>query len=82
MSITGLAPDSDNRQNHRFSEEQIVYMKSLGLNFNFDRLTSDEWVAIEETVGDRLCQSGFDKDYNINSDGVMCESILDKLPTG
>lgn len=63
-----------------FSDEQIEYMQGLGLNFDFSNLSDDEWIAIEDTVGDRLVYAGLDKDYNPNQEGVMCESILDMLP--
>ncbi len=45
-----------------FSEEQITYMRSLGLNFDFTNLSSDDWVNIEDTVADRLMYAGFDGD--------------------
>jgi hypothetical protein len=63
-----------------FSEEQKDYMKKLGLNFNFNKLSDDEWIEIEEKIADRLQYAGFDFNYNITEEGKMCESILDMLP--
>jgi hypothetical protein len=62
-----------------FTKKQIVYMQSLGLNLNFDSLSCDDWVNIEDTVADRLQYSGFDERYNVTEDGKMCESILNQL---
>ena len=33
-----------------FNEEEITYMKSIGLNFDFSNLSDDEYVKIEDTV--------------------------------
>lgn len=54
-------------------------MKTLGLNFDFENLTDDEWIAIEDTVADRLEYDGFDDDYEPTPVGWMCESILDVI---
>ena len=54
-------------------------MRSLGILFDFGSLSNDEYIAIEEIVANKLQMSGFDEAYNITSDGVMCESILDQL---
>lgn len=63
-----------------FSDEQINYMRGLGLNFDFSNLTDDEWIAIEDTVGDRLTYAGLKEDYSFNDEGKMCMSILNMLP--
>lgn len=64
-----------------FTDEQIRYMKKeLGLDLNFSDLSDDDWVEIEDVVADRLGRSGFDKDYNPTADGLMCESIINKIP--
>ncbi len=63
-----------------FTDDQIRYMKrELGLNLNFSDLSDDDLIMIEETVGDRLALSGFDKEYRPTSDGTMCESIINAL---
>ena len=63
-----------------FTEEEIQFMHDLGLHYDFAELSDDEWIHIEETVGDRLQYDGFDADYNPTQIGLICESILGKLP--
>lgn len=63
-----------------FDKEQIDFMRSIGLEFDFENLSDNDFCAIEETVADKLTYSGFDKDYNITNVGKMCEDILAKLP--
>lgn len=65
----------------KFTKEEIEFMKSLGLNFDFNNLSDDEWVEIEDVVGTKYNDDGFDDQYynNPNKIGLMCESILDKL---
>ncbi len=63
-----------------FNEEEITYMKSIGLNFDFNKLSDDEYVEIEDTVGDQLVCFGLEDDYALNEEGIMCKTILSKLP--
>ena len=63
-----------------FKSKEIEFMKSLGLNMDFkNNLTDDELNKIEDIVADKLQISGFDKNYEVTSIGLMCESILDQL---
>ena len=62
-----------------FDEKQKVFIKSLGLEFDFDNLSDDALIDIEDSVAEKLQQDGFDDNYNITDIGEMCESILDKL---
>ena len=62
-----------------FNNKQKEFMKEIGISVNFDHLTDDDYIAIEETVSERLQKNGFDKDYNPTDEGLMCESILDEL---
>ena len=62
-----------------FSKEQIEFMKSIGLSFDFDNMNDDDMVQIEDVVSGMLQRSGFDENDRINSTGKMCESILDQL---
>lgn len=62
-----------------FSSNQIEFMKSLGLNFDFRHLSDDQYIEIEERVADELEYRGFDENYQPTEIGEMCESILDKL---
>lgn len=62
-----------------FSNDQVVYIRSLGFSKNFDELTNDDWCDLEDLVADRLAYAGFDVNYNPTKEGLMCESILDRL---
>lgn len=62
-----------------FNEQQIKFMRSLGLNFDFEHLSVDDYVRIEEVVGEKLQKSGFNENYDITAVGKLCESILDRL---
>lgn len=62
-----------------YSEEQREYMRSIGLNLDFDNLSDDDWVNIEETVGDQIGVTGFEEDGEPTEETLMCESILDLL---
>ena len=62
-----------------FDKKEIDFMKSIGLNFNFDDLTDDNYLEMEETVGDTMCFKGLDEDYEPNEIGLLCLSILNKL---
>lgn len=62
-----------------FTGEQEKFMRSIGLDLDFEHLSDDDYVRIEEVVGDKLVQSGLDETYEPNAIGSMCESILDKL---
>lgn len=62
-----------------FKPNQRKYIESLGLKLDFDNLSDDDLVQIEDVVSEKLQKSGFDSLNNITSDGKMCESILDVL---
>ena len=62
-----------------FNEKQIKFIQSLGLKLDFDNLTDDDLVNIEDAGAEKLQQSGFNAAYDTTSVGKMCESILDEL---
>ncbi len=62
-----------------FSPKERDFLNSLELNYNFDNLSEDELIQIEDTVSEKLQISGFDENENINETGIICESILDQL---
>ena len=67
-----------------FTKQQIAYIKSLGLNFDFNNLTDDNYVAIEETVAGRLtyltnCEENYELNFDENYECYLCERILDRL---
>lgn len=64
----------------KFSENQIEFMKKIGISINsFDNPSDEDIDVIEEKVSEHLQKKGFDKDYSATMDGEMCESILDML---
>ena len=62
-----------------FNEQEIEFIQSLGLMLDFDNLTDDNIVNIENAVSVALQQIGFDAAYGTTVIGEMCEIILDKL---
>ena len=62
-----------------FSKKQKDFIQSLGLKLDFDNLSDDDFVQIEDAVAEKLQQSGFDANDEPTSVGKMCESILDEL---
>lgn len=62
-----------------FTAEEKALMNRLGLKYDFNNLTDDEWFDVNDTVADYLVLQCFDENYEPNADGIMCEHILDKL---
>lgn len=62
-----------------FNAEERDFLISLKLDFNFDNLSDDELVQIEDIVSVKLQTSGLSENGSINKIGVICESILDQL---
>lgn len=62
-----------------FSEEEKILMKECGLNMDFNNLSDDDYIKIEDVIGDMLVQHCLDENYNPNAKGLICEEILDKL---
>ena len=63
------------------TDEQIEFMKKIGVPVrDYRHLSDDDWVTIEDYVGDYLTLQCLDDKYNPNEEGQMCYSILDSLP--
>lgn len=62
-----------------FTEKEKCFMRECGLNLDFDNLSDDDYVEIEEVIGNKLTLECLDDNYNPNEDGLLCEEILDKL---
>lgn len=62
-----------------FSEEQIEFMRSIGITYDFNKLSGDDYFEIENRVADHLQLEGIDSHDDVNSVGLMCESILDAI---
>lgn len=64
----------------KFTENQIEFMKSLGVSVpSFQNLSDADIEQIEDKVSEHLQLKGFNADYSINESGKICESILDIL---
>lgn len=59
-----------------FTDEQIKYMQSLGLGFDYSNLSDDNLLKIEDVVSDRLLTHCLDENYEPSPEGRMCEDIL------
>ena len=62
-----------------FNKTEIEFMESLGVEADFENLSDDMLVKIEDIVSEKLQKSGFDGDYKVTDIGKICESILGKL---
>lgn len=62
---------------HLFTEIQLDMFKKLGKAIEDREYSDNELLELEDLIADRLMCSGFDKDYNPNEEGRICESILD-----
>lgn len=62
-----------------FTEQEIDFMKSLGLDCDFNNLSEDDdyWADIEEAVANALV---FDENDSPLPITLVCEAILDKIP--
>ena len=64
-----------------FTDKQIDFMKSIGLNFDFSKLSENEYFKIEDQVGEWLQLHGIDEtSEGVNEVGRMCMSVLNALP--
>lgn len=63
-----------------FSQEQIDFMKQIGISIDFSSdLRDGDDELIEEKVSEYLQKNGFDSNYKPTAAGKMCESILDMI---
>ena len=47
-----------------FEKNQIEFMKKIGISIDFDNISDDDFIVIEEKVSEYLQKQGFDKDYS------------------
>lgn len=62
-----------------FTKEQIAFMRSIGLNMDFSRLSGSDYVKIEDAVGDKYTAEVQEHESEITPVILLCEAILDKL---
>lgn len=64
-----------------FSVEQIDLMNKNRFGIDFSKsLTEDDYFNIENMASDILQTKGIGKDDELNSIGLMAESIIDVIP--
>jgi hypothetical protein len=65
-----------------FSDEEIALMRSIGLDCDFNNLSEEDdyWADIEEKVGEFLTLKCLDKNYEPDDNGIVCKTILNKIP--
>ncbi len=63
----------------KFNNNQIEFMKKIGISINHENISDSDILLIEEKVSEYLQKKGFNEDYSPNQEGEMCESILDML---
>lgn len=61
-----------------FTKEQISFMEGIGLKLDFSALSDDDYIQIEEKVGDAYTSEAQQTDEPTETIR-MCESILDML---
>ena len=49
----------------------VKYIQSLGLNFDFENLTENDWFMIEEIVGETLPFNSYDDEPEDDFSGMM-----------
>lgn len=65
-----------------FTEKQIEFMRSIGLEYDFENLqtlSNDVYDDIYNKVVDRYEYSGLDLNYEPTKTGKICEEIIDIL---
>lgn len=60
-----------------FDKMQKNYISSLGIDVDFNSLTREDIQKIKITVKENLDKKGFDQNYNLTPEGVMCQTILE-----
>lgn len=62
-----------------FTDKEISYMLSLGLDVDFNDCSEHTLNEIMDVLGDRLVLYGFDENYSYTPEGVICDPIITKI---
>ncbi|MGN1132024.1 MAG: hypothetical protein ACI4RL_03905 [Ruminococcus sp.] len=62
-----------------FDKMQKNYLSYLGLEVDLDSPTGEDIQKIKRIVQENLDKKGFDQNYNLTPEGVMCQTILEVL---
>lgn len=61
-----------------FTDEQIAFLKRIGIQFSVQGKLDEEHLAeIDMVVTDYLIENGINEDESVNEEGKMCEKILE-----
>lgn len=62
-------------------EKQLELLRELGLPTEFDGLSDDEMVAVEDALTDEMQLRGINASGDgLNERGELCRSVIDALP--
>ena len=62
-----------------FDKMQKNYLSTLGIDVDLNSPTQEEIQKIKCIVQENLDKKGFDQNYNLTPEGVMCQTILEVL---
>lgn len=62
-----------------FDKMQKNYLSTLGLGVDLNSPTREDIQKIRSAVQEKLDKEGFDQNYNLTPEGVMCQTILEML---
>ena len=62
-----------------FNAEELVFIKSLGIDVDFSNLSDDDCINIEFSVGDVLTMEAEANPDRWTKKMRLCEDIIDKL---
>lgn len=62
-----------------FNESQVEFMRKIGLKLDFNNLSDEALVKIEEVIGDEYTLELMNHPEGTTKKAQMCESILDQL---
>lgn len=62
-----------------FSAKEKDLLKKLGITDNFNSLTDDDIMGIDEAVTEYLMDECIDEGGSVNAEGKVCEGIIEKL---
>ena len=61
------------------TRKSLLFKKKIGITFDFNNMSNDDLIELEDIVPKVLQKSVFDKEYNPTKTGLMYESVLDVI---
>lgn len=62
-----------------FTEDQISFMQGIGLKMDFSNLSDEDYIRIEDVVGDVYTAEVQEHENETTPVILLCEAILGKL---